>query len=555
MRAEHHPLSGMLYEEVDGGRVRVSKDGRHGIFDWRGKWIEGSVTMADVQLCRYIAGANIPEDHQVIREWIQPEGLEDEELAAKARYNGMDPLKAKLTAIGLEPTKVVGKYVGDPGHDTPWGPRSKGWVSKADLHTTDRRPEQLPEVFLTEAPLPGGPMKVSTDRYYEQKFHDLEVEHIWKKAWQFACFEVDLPDVGDHVVYDIAHLSFLVVRVAPDQIKAYYNACLHRGRQLCDFDGKKATEFRCPFHGWTWRIDGSMKHMPCEWDFPDVRDEVSQLPEVQVGTWAGFVFINPDPAAGPLEEFLGEEMMAFYAKLEMHKRHKQVHVAKVIAANWKAAQEAFMEAYHVMATHPQQLLAMNDASNAHYDVFGYFARANTPVNGMSPHRGIYETPDEIANERNAYADNQRDFLRSILGDKIDTFSDEEMVDYSFCNVFPNFHPWGGWARTVYRFRPYGDDPETCVMEIFFLNPWPEDEERPPAAQVRFLELDDPWALAPELGFFARTAEQDVANLASVQRGIRAKKENYVIFSVYAESKIRSFYEHYDRWLGLDQISH
>ena len=89
------------------------------------------------------------------------------------------------------------------------------------------------------------------------------------------------------------------------EIKAYYNACLHRGRQLKDYDGR-CTEFRCPFHGFTWALDGALARSPRRWDFPHVDDAEFALPEAKVGTWGGFVFINPDPDAEPLEDFLGD---------------------------------------------------------------------------------------------------------------------------------------------------------------------------------------------------------------------------------------------------------
>ena len=95
-----------------------------------------------------------------------------------------------------------------------------------------------------------------------------------------ACREEDIPDVGDTTVYSIAHLSILIVRSAPDSIKAFYNACLHRGRLLREEDGH-ASELRCPFHGYCWNLDGSLKQIPAEWDFPHVDPDDFHLPEVR----------------------------------------------------------------------------------------------------------------------------------------------------------------------------------------------------------------------------------------------------------------------------------
>ncbi len=97
--------------------------------------------------------------------------------------------------------------------------------------------------------------QVPVHRYTSREWHLLEREHLWRKVWQMACREENIPEVGSYVVYDIAGDSYLVVRTR-DGIKAYVNACLHRGRALKDYDGR-CSEFRCSFHGFTWRLDGT----------------------------------------------------------------------------------------------------------------------------------------------------------------------------------------------------------------------------------------------------------------------------------------------------------
>ena len=92
-----------------------------------------------------------------------------------------------------------------------------------------------------------------------------------------ACREEEIPQVGDTLVYDIVDASLLIVRTAPDEIRAFHNSCLHRGTQLRAGPGHVA-ELRCPFHGFTWNLDGSFREMPCSWDFPHV-----EVPSASVG--------------------------------------------------------------------------------------------------------------------------------------------------------------------------------------------------------------------------------------------------------------------------------
>ncbi|HIL98484.1 MAG TPA: aromatic ring-hydroxylating dioxygenase subunit alpha, partial [Pseudomonadales bacterium] len=240
------------------------------------------------------------------------------------------------------------------------------------LLATDKR--NIPDSYRRDSPIAPGPTHVPIERYTSQEFHDLEVEKIWKRVWQMACHEDDLPEVGDFVPYDIAHMSFLVVRTAEDEFKAYYNSCLHRGRKLRENRGKRAKDLRCPFHGWCWNIDGTLKEIPCQWDFPDLKPEEQSLPEVKVGRWGRYIFINPDPDSEPFEDFVGD-LSSHFEFFPYEKRYKKAHVARVIRCNWKVASEAFMESYHVIATHPQILLGGVNDTDTKYDVFGNYSRA------------------------------------------------------------------------------------------------------------------------------------------------------------------------------------
>ena len=147
----------------------------------------------------------------------------------------------------------------------------------------DKEVRPVPESFRRDSPIGPGPTFVPVKSYYSQEFFDLEVEKLWKRVWQMAAHEDDLPNVGDYLPYDIAGMSFLIVKSGEDEYKAYYNSCLHRGRKLREHRGKQADELRCPFHGWAWKLDGSIKQIPCEWDFPDLKRAEQSLPEVKVG--------------------------------------------------------------------------------------------------------------------------------------------------------------------------------------------------------------------------------------------------------------------------------
>jgi phenylpropionate dioxygenase-like ring-hydroxylating dioxygenase large terminal subunit len=430
--------------------------------------------------------------------------------------------------------------------------RSSG-LSYQELLRGDSR--TVPDILREESPAKLDDVRVPIERYTSRAFHDLEIEKVWRRVWQMACREEDLPEAGDHLVYEVGPISLLLVRGETGEIKAFHNACLHRGRKLRTGPGSSA-ELRCPVHGWTWALDGSLREVPCRWDFPDVRPEEQRLPQARVGSWGGFVFVNPDPDAAPLSEHLGD-LPRHFERWPLEERYKEAHVAKPLPCNWKVAQEAFMEAYHVVGTHPQLLPGIGD-TNSQYDVWDTFSRAITPNMTPSPH--MRDTPSEQAmldtmtgrsldqvpmvqvpegrTARETLALSARMQLQAFVPGVTD-LSDAELCDSFYYTVFPNFHPWGAYNKLVYRFRPFENDPDRCVMEVMYLAPF--RGKRPRAAPVHWLSEDEDWTKAPELGFLARVFNQDTMNLGQVQSGLHASVREHVQLGRYQESKIRHFH--------------
>ena len=122
-----------------------------------------------------------------------------------------------------------------------------------------------------------GSADVPKSRYTSPDFAALEQRYVWSRTWQMGCRVEELPKPGSHVVVDIGDESLIITRGSDGTIRAFHNACLHRGTKLRCEDGRVAS-FRCPFHGWTWSIDGELTDLPCEWDFPQVAGDPA-------GTW------------------------------------------------------------------------------------------------------------------------------------------------------------------------------------------------------------------------------------------------------------------------------
>ena len=359
---------------------------------------------------------------------------------------------------------------------------------------------------------------IPTDRYVSAGAHDLEMERVWDRVWQWACRDEDIPEVGDHLVYDVGARSVVVVRSAADRIQAFHNSCLHRGTQLKAAAGNCAS-ITCPYHAWSWNLDGSLRQIPCRWDFPQVTDESFSLREVRLDRWGGFVFLNFSDSAASLSSYL-DVLPEHFKAFPLDDKFTAANVSKIVPSNWKVAVEAFLESYHIRGTHPQILEWVGDA-NSQYDVWDTVSRVMTVSAVASPHLGgsrfdqqaVYYSAvpffaprlveadipplTEGASPRTALAALARQTVSQAFGIDVSTVSDAEMIDSVEYFLFPNWFPWAGISNGVqYRVRPNGNDPDTAIMDVRLLMPCPSDGPRPRAAPVRHLALDEPFSSAP-----------------------------------------------------------
>ncbi|OZC42688.1 hypothetical protein CH289_27235 [Rhodococcus sp. RS1C4] len=418
--------------------------------------------------------------------------------------------------------------------------------------------------------------------YTTREFHEIERDRLWKRVWQTACRENDIPEVGDRITYDIVDQSIVVVRSAPDTFHAFHNVCMHRGNRLVDpdvGDSMNSTEFTCSFHKWSYNLDGSIKEIPCRWDFPAVRDQDVHLSEVKVATWNGFVFVNLDPECEPFEQFLGDTLPDHFENWPRGRSFKAAHVAKVVPCNWKLAAEAFLEIYHAVGTHTSFLMYSGDC-NAQYDFWGKHARMISCVGVPSPHLGDVDDPqiivdamigDSISNimnegdlanmpqlPENATLEDARqmcaDFVRGSMtamsGVDYTNYSDSEMLDAVQYFVFPNLVPWAGNAFPLcYRVRPNGDDHESALFEVMILTSIPEGVPLPKDTPMRMTPPDEPWGEAKELGGVGPIIDQDMVNLLKLQRGVKTDGLKNVHFANYQERNIRHLHNNLAKFVS------
>lgn len=438
-----------------------------------------------------------------------------------------------------------------------------------DLMDTDTR--HVPDFLRHENYQYMGSGPLQADRYTSPDFFRRELEKMWPRVWQFAAREEDLPEPGDFVLYENAGRSYLVTRQPDGSIRAFHNVCLHRGRKL-RLESGSAAEFKCPFHGFAWNTDGSLKNIPCRWDFPHLQEDKLALPEAQVGRWAGYIFIR-EAADGPsLEEYLAP-LPDFFKRWRHEECTTVIWVGKVVNANWKVVAEAFMEAWHTVETHPQILPFTGDA-NTQYSTYGdHVNAALTPFAVMSPHidpagkaqqwivdeflkyngraggtEMSVDVPDGMT-ARRAMAAANREKYQADSGYDHSHVTDAELLDAFVYNVFPNFAPWGGFMpNIVYRWRPWPDQDKT-LMEVRILVRLPADATKPPPVEMNFLGTDQPWTDAKELGVLGDVFQQDMENLPFVQDGLKCSKNGQVQLGNYQEIRVRHLHATLDKYLA------
>lgn len=401
----------------------------------------------------------------------------------------------------------------------------------------DRDGDNPPAAMRTESYEFLGDEDIDLSRYTDEEFYEREIEQMWPRTWQWACREEHIPAPGDRYVYDVGPYSILVVRGDDQTIRAFVNSCPHRAMQFAKegSTGTKRPHIRCPFHGMTFNLDGSLREIPCRWDFPHLNEENFRLTEIQCAVWGGFIFINMDDDAPSLTDYI-EILPDHFRQWPMDDRYVALHTEKVLPANWKMAMEAFLEAYHVLETHSQAVYTAADA-NAQYDVFGKnVSRFMHAIGVPSPHlrqdvseEKLFEKlgrdPADLptgASARAVHAKKLREEYGQAFNVDLLEVSTSEMMDSIEYFLFPNMFFFPGInIRLCYRFRPI--DVDHCLHEILLLQPIPESGDRPAPAKPVRLEIEDSYTSVE--GFpLAEVLDQDTDNLAMQRAGAKASKK-------------------------------
>ena len=408
-----------------------------------------------------------------------------------------------------------------------------------------------------------GSSVVPKERYTSPEYARLEWERMWTRSWLLAGLESDLREPGDYCTFEIGPESILVIRQRDGSIRARNNVCMHRGNRLREPGVGHAELFACLYHGWKYGIDGCLVEAVDAHSFPQgTPHEQLSLRPVRVDTWGGFVWVSLDPHAGPLREYLGviPEHLDPYHFDEWRLSHD---VSIEVDCNWKTSVDAFNEAYHVAATHPQTLEFTDDV-NVPLDCYERHTRmifreaiasprhpghgTVTPLirqyflqgAGIDP-EGFRGGPEEA---RRAIAEAIRK-QGPMLGCDFSELNDEQMVDDFHYTLFPNvtlnIHSRFTW---VFRHRPHPDDPNRMFFDFWQIVRAPAHAIPRPAHEQ--LRASQGATLAHIPG--GDVLDQDLYNLPRIQAGMRSASFPGLYLSSQ-EIRIRHFHDVLARTVG------
>lgn len=414
---------------------------------------------------------------------------------------------------------------------------------------------------------PATPTLVPAARYYSAEFARLEAERMWPRVWQLACMVDHVNEPGDYFEYRCGPYAVLIVRGDDGMLRAFQNACRHRGNSLCVGSGSGLRELKCGYHGWTWTLAGDLKRVPDRKGFGALRMSDFPLLPVHVDVWAGMVFVNLDPEAMPLTDYLEAipEDIA-WCRLEDFRCYATLTVA--VEANWKTIADGYSETYHIQTLHPELLRCVDDV-HAPQRIWGHTGKSDQPYGVPSPRFDGTLTDQNVwdayvytqgalmgAAAGTPFSADKRlpgQTVQDVIADHTRAFAASRGVDLDWAdtdritrlhqyNVFPNMtFLTNADHLTIMCSRP-GVDPDHGEMVMFLMTRMAPGAPHTKPTDVRMAAAD------AEPGV---VLTQDIQILPGLQRGLRQPGFTHLVLSS-EERRVINMHRNLERYLDLPE---
>ncbi len=406
---------------------------------------------------------------------------------------------------------------------------------------------------VTDLKWPDDPAEIPDWIYTDQRIYELEQQKIFGgAAWSYIGLEVEVPNPGDYIRSYIGSVPVIVARDKEGEIHVFENRCAHRGAEFCKTYRGNTELFVCPYHQWSYALDGSLAAVPFrrgvqgKGGMPaDFKMEDHHLRKLNVTVRGGAIFATFDDHAPPFAEYLGEEMLAQFDTIFSGKKLKLLGIHRnTLEGNWKLYQENLKDPYHATLLH------------TYLTTFGLFVagnKTNIVVDPSGLHSALLNAKPKVAPEFDEHKVDIKSFRQGMK------LADDRVLDY-----FPEFDSeWSSSAMTIWpnlillrqmnilSLRQIVPTSPTEFMLVWTAFGYEDDTEEMTQHRLRqnnifgpggFLGIDDHEALK---------FVQDGLNRAVPRSGIAALGgEDDTPDTVITDRAIRLMYQHYRRVMGL-----
>ena len=415
-----------------------------------------------------------------------------------------------------------------------------------------------------DQPVRGDP--ITAERYISADWMALENQNLWPRVWHLGGVLADLEEEGDFIRHNLGKESVVMVRQADGSIRAFFNACPHRGNRIVLGDVGSAPRLTCGYHGWQFSTDGTLVHVQDPDDFAGGNPcGKVHLTRLRCETFGPFVFWNMDMDAKPLLDWLDP----LPDRLKGYGLDNWVRVLDVSADcdfNWKIIRDNFNESYHLPTIHPELSTFINDGlpdtlfemyDSGHNAMWMKGHQATTRVDHAS---GAVPAPlDEIAAtwgiDPADYQGRTHEIREAVISAKrrlgaergftnYVEMTDQQLVDYYHCTLFPNLTlTMSPEQCQILRTEPHPTDPEKCVFQHWVLVPPVAGmaEVMTPVGMVPLKHAEHRHSVYGDgvsLGF---VADQDLSIGTSQQQGLNSRGFKGCILS-NQEKRVQRFHE-------------
>ncbi|PTT68756.1 aromatic ring-hydroxylating oxygenase subunit alpha [Arthrobacter sp. HMWF013] len=237
--------------------------------------------------------------------------------------------------------------------------------------------------------------------YLSQEIFDREIDQIFTQQWHYVAHESEIPRKGDYVTVQLVGESVMITRDQNLAVNAMLTACRHRGHSVCSNASGNARRFVCPYHNWSFGLDGRLLKAPTIDDVsvggPIEYSEFGLFP-VQVDVWQGMIFVclskEPKEPISPVLDDIARDVLP----LEPARMKKAYELTYEVDANWKSLIENFLECYHCTGNHPELCEPMDlDATvessiRPAVEVYGGGLPLKTGMKTLSPNGEVMSRP-------------------------------------------------------------------------------------------------------------------------------------------------------------------